>query len=145
MKSRECLFKNPAYLNYEVLYVFISMCIFGGIIINPFTDSLSMELIGARVQGGLVRWGGGVFVVKVYGQESASIRGHLRGWSPCSHSGQMLQDTLSAQMANAWSVLFKGHSGPPGAWKLLREPHRPLPAPCPCAEPRRPLPHQDIP
>lgn len=38
----------------------------------------------------------------------------------------MLVDTLSAQTENAWSVLFKGHLGPPGAWKLLQEPFRPL-------------------
>lgn len=62
-----------------------------------------MTLIGACVHGGRVRcvlvcaWRGGVgggLVVKVYGKDSRSIRGHVKCWSPCSHSGQMLQSVL---------------------------------------------------
>lgn len=77
------------------------MCIFG-FIISLSAESLSffMKLIGVCVQGVGVKGGGGL-VVKVYCKESPSIRGHLKGWSPCSHSGQMLQDTLSAQIADA--------------------------------------------
>lgn len=81
-----------------------------------------MMLIGACVEEGRVRRGVWGLVVKVYGKESPSIRGHLKSWSACSRTGHMLQEP-SAQMAERLKrfVQVKGHRGPPG----LRRPSGP--------------------
>lgn len=71
-----------------------------------------MTLIGDCVQGA------GGHVVKVYGKETQSIRRHLKGWSQCSQSRQMLK------LCSDWKRLKRWIVGPLRASRSVEGPAR---------------------